>query len=173
MGTYALASIVIDSSENLENGKGFTKSGIYHGVAQQNIQRTFTLSAFDTQGAAAVAHATLTWQKAIYYGSHPLSPSELLGVLALDRADQLGFAHVLATTKALNHNFNCSGGRYIYVLYPAEFGDPVVVRTGMYDFSAYGIAETPLIDPWRHQLDYKLFYTGYQTGDDININIIS
>lgn len=164
-------SIRIDQSENLENGTHKTQSGNYEGHLIANLNKTFIAHAIDVEGNQSEATALVEFKRAIWYGALSISPEDLVLQFATSM-DQLGFQKAITNTRSLNRDYNCTGGKYIYIAYPSEWGDPAEVKTGVFDFSDFDVLEIQATDQFGVRMSYKLMHTGYQTGDDININVV-
>ena len=127
----------------------------------------------------------INWFHRRYYGTSATTPVALKAGLA-DRSIQIyglsGFTSQLSSSRALNNNYNCTGGRFIYYLYPKNGGvnifpskgyDQVTagVKNGVNDFSAYTCENVSIQDRFGFARDYYIFYTGFQTGSSVNINV--
>lgn len=173
-GGYDIASIKIGDSDELEDGSGDTQSGTYETSVDADTDTTFTITVEDSEGNTVTATATVTFYYAMHYGVSELNHTELITDLASNAIDTYSFSKALATEKTLNENYNCTGGRYIHVLYPAAWGDPNSVKTGVFDFSDYTVENVTIEDEYGESRSYKLFsVNNRQTGSSVNINILS
>ncbi len=163
--------IVIDESDNLDDGSHQSQGAIFVGELSANEDKTFIAQVGDIDGSVRQAQARIEFKRALWFGALSVAPEHLLENLNASM-DSLGFSKVLTNATSFNRDYDCTGGKYIYVAFPSEYGNPVEVKTGDFDFSDFEVAEIQAMDHFGNRMSYKLLYSGYQTGDDININIV-
>ncbi|MCX6257973.1 MAG: hypothetical protein NTW49_08790 [Bacteroidia bacterium] len=172
-GSEPITSIDIDGQSIPVTGG--SQTGTFAGRLVQDEDKTFLLTVTDKAGKTAQASVSVNWKQANYYGASFLTPVDLINRLTIkkDYAEELISDKHLASSKAENHDYNCTGGKYIYILYPASYGNPQSVKNGSFDFSSYTMTDVTITDEFGIIRAYKLFNTGYQTGSSVNINIIN
>ena len=172
-GDNAIDSILINGSVDLENGSGNTQNGSYNTSVLADTDTAYQLTATDDRGNEVKVSQSLLWKLPNFYGALADDPVTLLDKLSSQAINTLVLNKVLASNKAINHSYDCSGGKYIYICYPAAYGNPVSVKIDQFDFSAYDVADVTITDMFGIDRPYKLMYTGYQTGNPINLNLVN
>ena len=167
-GTTLVSNTQNDGTEQI-NLPAFT---IYLGD-----NKHFIISAQDTKNGGLAADITLTGVLARIYGASNLTPAQLKSTLAGSAAfsaGSVGLQQDLSTSLANNITADCSGGKYIYYLYDAQFPDPTTVRSGLNPFSAYQVERITFNDALGNPRDYKILYTNtIQYGSAVNVNVVS
>ena len=100
----------------IDNGVGdvstvFTKA--LTGLAL-TADTTFTLSATDEKPTTVSKSTTVRFLNKVYYGESANT--------SLANADVLALGNNLATGTTMSHTYNCSGGKYMYIVMPSSFG---------------------------------------------------
>jgi hypothetical protein len=172
-GSEPITSVSVDGKPVTVTGQN--QSGVFEGILSQDENKTFVIVVTDAAGKTASANSQVIWKFANYYGVSSLDPASMISQIQNpgQYAGSLIQNKRLASTKAENHDYNCTGGKYIYVLYPVSYGNPASVKNGSFDFSDYTVTNVTITDMFGIARQYKLFYTGYQTGSNVNINIIN
>jgi len=168
--TNPITSIIVDGATIAATGS--SQSGSRTGNLN-GANKTFTMTVV-AGGQATNASATITYTPAFYYGANQLNQADTVGVLENGtniNVTELSLTKVLQENGHLNYNFNCSGGRYIHILYPASLGNPELVRNGLLDFSAYNIVHVQIKDIFGLTRAYKLLTTGLQFGSSVNLTV--
>lgn len=151
-------------------------------TVQLGEARRYRITALDTQNTAIVADLIITGMPALLFGAAALTQSELATAVQNGqplndaRLNVLGLSKVLQDNKVLNRDYNCTGGKYIHILWDAAYGaEPAFgqVKSGPNSFSAYTVIPVSVIDQFGQLRTYRLLTTGIQFGSSVNINIIS
>lgn len=142
--------------------------------------RRYQLSGTDVRNNTFSAILAVNGLPGLLFGASALTPAEMLNALASGqpltpaRLAALGLEETLQEGRVLNRNYNCSGGKYIYVAWDEAYGPaPTLVRSGLLDFSAYTVSPAPLTDEFGIARAYRLLYTGFQNGANVNLNILA
>lgn len=153
------------------------------GQGTQSYQINVTDIAANQLGSGSNA---IAWYHRMYFGTAALTPSAFKAGL-LDSSISIyglsGFVNQAASSRSLNNNYDCTGGKYIYYLYPKASGAGIAankgfdqvtsnVFNGVNTFSSYTCDSVMLNDRFGAVKEYYIFYTGYQTGKSVNINIV-
>jgi len=172
-GSELITAITVDGKTIVPTGQN--QSGTVTGNLVQDQNKTFSMNVMDAAGKSANASTQVLWKAANYYGVSSFDLTNIISKLqaAGQYAGSLITGKHLATSKAENHDYNCTGGKYIYILYPSSYGNPVSVKNGSFDFSDYQVTDLSITDVFGIVRQYKLISTGYQTGSSVNINIIN
>lgn len=75
----------------------------------------FNISGLNTKDQAFSRTLTLTWQYKRYWGAEPLTE--------LDDTELLALNSELSASRVKTVTYDCTGGKYFYIAYPASFGD--------------------------------------------------
>ena len=75
---------------------------------------TYTLTVTDDKPASVSKTTSIKFLHKVYYGANSNT--------ALNNADILAMGSNLATGTTMSHTFNCTGGKYIYIVMPSSFG---------------------------------------------------
>jgi hypothetical protein len=179
-GSANIQQITVDGQSITPSGGN--QSGTKTGTLVQDTNKTFSISVSDLAGKQASAQTQITWRFPNFYGASALDLDSFKGQLAANYPGGIsGLSKVLATSKATNQTYDCSGGKYIYVLYPASYGEPAEVKNGSFDFSSWKTEVINIKDISGGTRSYRLFYCwDYQNarqlqyfGEGVNINIQS
>ena len=170
--SYDLAAIVVD-------GTPFDRhmtQGSLNTATPPSFNKTFTMTVTDITGLSGTASASVTYLPARFYGPSPLNVPGMVAALTngapIDYAG-LNLHKELAGDYLINTTSDCTGGRYIHLLYPAAYGTPSLVRSGINNFSAYTLTDVTITDAFGVARAYKLLTTGIQFGGAVNIAIVS
>jgi hypothetical protein len=153
-------------------------------------KQTFTLQARDTLNADHYASTSaILWWHRCYFGALSETIAQLKTRLATESPYSIaGLFSAPASSRLRNHNYDCTGGKFIYYLYPLRSGAGIVtgkgydqipsgtpghVKNGVGDFSAFDTEIVTIKDRFGINRQYVVLYTEYQTGDSVNINIIN
>ncbi|TDN38617.1 hypothetical protein E4631_24005 [Hymenobacter sp. UV11] len=125
---------------------------------------------------SASAGASVNYYPARFFGPSANDRDHMVAALTngtpIDYAG-LGLRKELAGDYLINTTSDCTGGRYIHLLFDAAYGAPSLVRSGINNFSAYILTDVIITDAFGIARDYKLLSTGIQFGGAVNIAIIS
>jgi len=131
-----ITNLILNWSYGPSNTNPDTSQSINQGVGTiANNLRTANTGVVDTlTGASKIwtlttnhlsniytANTTINFRRKIYWG---ISTNASLGAgpISVFNGALTGFSSELATSRLTTKNFDCSGGRYIYFIYPASFG---------------------------------------------------
>jgi hypothetical protein len=169
--TNPITTIRVNGTAVVATGKA--QSG--NGTVPAGGQTSFSITVQDGTLSAS-ASASVGYYPARFHGNSTLDHAGMLAALSngqpIDYAS-LGFLKDLATNYLINADYNCSGGRYIHILYDASYGTPYLVRSGVNTFSAYTLSDVTMTDAFGVARAYKLLSTGIQFGSAVNIAIIT
>lgn len=189
----AIATAVIDGTSITLN-PAMTVAGLPEANQTGTVLRSIGLNATGVQSFGFAVRDSvnnnigstsnsISWYHRRYYGTSATAPADLKTGLSSNTISIYGlsgFSSAPASVRSLNTNYNCAGGKYIYYLYPKNGGTGVLVGfdqvsggvyNGVNSFSAYTCESVLLMDRFNIQREYYIFYTGYQTGSNINISI--
>jgi len=155
------------------------------GLDGSGIQ-SFSMAVQDSAGTALGSSSnTIDWYHRRYWGTSATVPTDFKtglsnGTILINSYP--GFASQFGHTRALNNNYNCTGGKYIYYLFPKDGGTGISankgfaqvtggVLNGVNAFSSFACESVTLTDRFSVRREYFVFYTGFQTGSNVNINV--
>ncbi len=177
-GSANIRSITLDGAGI--SPVGGNQSGTRNTVVSQDTDKTFILTAEDFAGNKATAQTTVSWKYPGFFGASALDLTALRLSLENNYPGSIaGLSKILSSSKVLDQTYDCTGGRYIYVLYPYIYGIPGTVKNGAFDFSDFRTESIVIKDIGGKDRNYILFFpwdiaNGRQLqyfGSAVNINI--
>ena len=133
-------------------------------LTAQNItsNRTYTLSASDGK-TSRTASTSVTFLDSRYWGVSD-KPD-------LDQAAILALSSELSSSRVQSRTFNCSGGKYFYLAWPAVFGTPSF-KVGGLSFSDMVKTTIELTNASGYTASYDLWRVGtIQSGAAITVDV--
>jgi hypothetical protein len=125
---------------------------------------------------SANAGASVSYSPARFFGPSANNRDQMVAALttgtSIDYAG-LGLHKELANDYLINTTSDCTGGKYIHLLFDAAYGAPALVRSGINNFSAYTLTDVTITDAFGVARAYKLLTTGIQFGAAVNIAVIN
>ena len=175
--TWSVASQTNPITGIVVNGVNIPVTGLTQTGSGTKPANTASFNVTATDGTLyGGASASPSYLPARFFGASAKTLAEMVTALTdgnpINYAP-LGLAKQLASDKNVNNNYDCTGGKYIYVLYAAAYGNPALVRSGVNTFSAYTITDVTVTDIFGIDRDYKLLSTGIQFGAAVNIAILN
>ena len=102
------------------------------------LSHTYTVTAKNTNNVDFTKSITLNWRMKRYFG---VSVNEALDDTAIKALSQ-----EFATSRSKAVTYDCTGGRYFYMVYPASFGDMTAVKVGTLDWNDYVLVKRDFIN---------------------------
>ena len=125
---------------------------------------TFTLTA-STASSTVSASTSSLFEAKIYFGPSPVSTLTNAEILALSGSQ-------FATSGNLTTSFNCTGGAFPVVAYPASFGNPANVVVGGLAFSSFTLTTQAVTNASGFTQNYLvLVFVNEQTGSNITFSL--
>ena len=192
-GTNAINTIIVDAT-NFTINANMLVAGLPSATQTGQVTRLIGASSASPQSFAMVvkdsannqlgsSSNTVHWYHRFYYGTLVTPPSVLKANLTSGSMLPYGLAGLTSgpcINRSLNVNYDCTGGKYIYYLFPKSGGVNITlgfaaitggVLNGVNTFSAFTCDSVTITDRFSVARDYYIFYTGYQTGPAVNINV--
>lgn len=123
--------------------------------------RTWTLTASD--GTTTVnASTSVTFSHRRYWGASAKA--------ALTDADILALSSEFASSFGKTVTYDCSGGKYPYLVYPAAWGNPTNVKVGGLSFTAFTVTQQAFTNASGNTTTFNVVrFSGIQTGAAIQV----
>lgn len=183
-GSSVVWSIVKGTDTNYVNPKTVTITGPTNGIlsgskwnsteiitSSTRTTKTYSISCDMEDGQKISGSVVFKFTMKHYGGSAPLT---LWNKSSLTMSDVSGFTSRFTDNGAFTKtNFNCSGGKYPYILIPTELYNSSL-KTFMNDNlnSDFVVKDITLVNTFGLSIKYKMLRTGYiQTGSAIGIEI--
>lgn len=129
-----------------------------------NSNTTYTLSISDGKNSASKTTSILFKQKR-YWGA---SSKE-----TLDNADVLKLSQELTDNRKQSRSFNCSGGKYFWLVIPEQMCSGITFKVGGLAFSAMEISKMQLTNASGYTSSYYLYRSSdIQTGSSISVEVL-
>lgn len=160
------------------NGKAIRATGAQQsGSGSVPANSLFPLTLVVSDGTlSASASASVSYSLARFFGPSANNRDQMVAALTtstpIDYA-RLGLHKELANDYLVNTTSDCTGGKYIHLLFDAAYGAPTLVRSGINNFSAYTLTDVTITDTFGVARAYKLLTTGLQFGAAVNIAVIN
>jgi hypothetical protein len=152
-------------SQSIDNGIGTIPVGInsYNHIGQSIFtDRTYILIANDGTAVTSASFEVKFLSK-IFWG-------ESINAV-LTNADILGLNQELAASRIQTRLFDCTGGKYFYVIYPASYGN-ASFQTGGFLYTGYDLSQINLTNIYGHTELYNIYRSGtVQTGSAIKVSV--
>jgi len=155
----------------------FNKTMATASLTDASITVSDTTHTFSGLGLVSNKTYTLTFGDGISSSSASrsvsFSPKRYWGVsanTALVDADILAMSQELSSSKSKSITYDCTGGRYFYLCYPASSGIPAGVTVGGLAFSDYTVTVQALTNASGYTQNYNVVRcNNIQTGAAINV----
>ena len=124
---------------------------------------TYTITVGDGK-KTATASANITFRPKRYWGVSTSATLDNAGVLALSGE--------LCNDRAQTRTFNCSGGKYFYIVLPKNMCNNITFKVGGLAFSDMEVTEIQLTNESGYTQAYNIYRpTEIQTGSAITVNV--
>ena len=80
----------------------------------------------------------MNWNYKRYWGTSSLA--------SLDDSDIIGFDGELAANKNKIVNYDCTGGKYFYMVYPSSWGDMSATKVGTLDWNDWVLVKRSVVN---------------------------
>lgn len=153
---------------SINNGVGSVLGTTSKTLTNLNITNdiTYTITARDDQETEVTKSTSIKFLDKIYFGS---SSSD-----SITNAQILSFDSKLASNYTLTNTFDCSGGKYIYIVVPKAFGlTTSKFKIGGLDNSAWSTTEITFTNASGYTSQYVIFkFNELQNGSAIKVDIV-
>lgn len=125
---------------------------------------TYTLTVNDGKNSAS-ANTAVTFKQKRYWGVSEKT--------SLENADILAFSSEFATNRTQTRTFNCSGGKYFYVVIPTQMCSGISFKVGGLAFSAITSETIQLTNASGYESSYNVYRCNdIQTGSNISVQVL-
>jgi len=119
---------------------------------------TFSATCSDGKNTSS-ATTSITFLNIYYWGSNALT--------SLDNTDVLALSQALAYGRSSNNTYNCAGGKYIWICYPASMG------TATFTVGGLQVTFTLTVQSVTNSEGYSESYNCYRSNNLLNNSAIT
>lgn len=180
--TNELGSIINDITFNWQYNKTIVSQTISDNASLNQVLepdvRTYSLSELGLQSNRTYritgndgtkdATRTLSINFALrrYFGVSEKNTLEDADILAFTDKD-------FTTNRKVTKTFNCSGGKYFYIVIPTSYCSGITFKVGGLSFSAMEVVTRNVVNSSGHSASYNIYRpTSIQTGSAISVEVI-
>ena len=158
-------------SQSINNGVGAIEPATERAITKNfdtpiTTNTTFTLTVADDKGTQDTATTSLAFRYSRYWGvsaETQLDNDAILNQLSSE----------LCTSRKQTKVFDCSGGKYFYLVIPTEYVNGIAFKVGGLSFSDMQISTMDVTNASGHKANYTIYRSGnIQTGSAINVEVV-
>lgn len=124
--------------------------------------KSWTLTVSDDTSTVSRA-VTLSFKDKRYWG--------VSANTSLTDAEVIALSSEFASSTAKKINFDCTGGKYFYIAYPASWGD-IEAKVGGLSYTDWTLVQRAFVNASGHSETYNIYRSGYlQTGSNIVVEV--
>lgn len=170
--TYNISSVLLDGI-SIKSGSG-SQSGTTAVRLVTDIDKRYTLEVEDLAGNKSSAYIDIVWWYAVYYMPSTLDATEFNGMInRADVTEVVGLLSGLQDETEFEKEFDCTGGAYMYFMYPLAWGNSFDLYIGDLLSNDYDLFEINIDDDFGIARDYYLIAVlTEQTAGDVKLRVV-
>jgi len=169
--TYYLDKVLLDGI-SIKSGSG-SQSGTTDVLLVPDTDKRYTLEVEDIAGNISMAFIDVVWKWPVYYLASAYDNDEFESAISGGDVVSAGLDSELNDGNSFNTIFDCTGGLYIYALYPEAWGSTIDVYLGDLLTTDYTLYSVRVDDEFGIERMMSLVAINtIQTDSSINFRIV-
>lgn len=170
--TYNISSVLLDGI-NIKTGSG-SQSGTSAVRLISDTDKRYTLEVEDLSGNISSAYVDVRWLYACYYMPSTLDSTSFQAMISrTDVTEVSGLLKQLQDETEFETEFDCTGGAYMYFMFPYAWGSGFDLYVGDMLSTDYDLHEVNIDDDFGIARDYYLVAVlTEQTASDVKFKIV-
>lgn len=123
---------------------------------------TFTITAVTDKGEMIFKNVTFNWRFKRYFGVSPKT--------VLDDSDILAMPSDFGTTRTRSVDYDCTGGRYIYMVYPTSFGDMSNIRIDNFLWDDFVLVKRSMVNAHGVSIPVNIYRSSNLLNGTVTVN---